>query len=90
MNNPHVRGYTRQFATELGMHADTSLAGAVVMGYLRALSRPPTPRELGETLAFVTAQEKRYSHEKKSPARELALTDLCHVLLSLNEFIYVY
>jgi len=90
MNNPQVRDYARRFAKTLSPHTQTSLASAVVMAYSRALSRPPTPRELGETLAFVTAQEKRYTDEKKSPARELALADFCQVLLGLNEFIYVY
>ena len=51
--------------------------------YWRSLSREPTDSELLDCVTFV-----RQQHEYHGSA-ERALTDLCHVMFNLNEFVYV-
>ena len=51
--------------------------------YWRSLSRQPTSTELSDCVAFV-----RQQHDYHGSA-ERALTDLCHVMFNLNEFVYV-
>ena len=51
-----------------------------------AFARPPLPEELHHTLRFLEDQGRR--HGKSADAPE-AWADLCHVLLSCNEFAYV-
>jgi hypothetical protein len=82
MNNPNVRGYARSFARRI---AGIPLEDAVKAGYEIALGRPPETAELVEALAFVQAQTQSYTESSK----QQALTDLCQVLMCLNEFVYV-
>jgi len=89
MNSPHVRRYATSFAERLAGLAASSRASAVVVGYLSALSRPPSESELERTIAFVGAQERRHRDDGNEDALNLALADFCQVLWSLNEFIYV-
>ena len=59
--------------------------------YGRCLSRAPTHKELANCLAFL--EQQRAFHSKTAnrsvTAQARALTDLCHVMFNLNEFIYV-
>jgi hypothetical protein len=50
--------------------------------YWRSLSRKPTDYELSDCVTFV-----RQQHEYHGSAAR-ALTDLCHVMFNLNEFVY--
>ena len=52
-----------------------------------ALGRVPSETELDQNLGFL-ARQRDYHHAKDDPALA-ALTDLCDVLLNLNEFVYV-
>ncbi len=54
-----------------------------------AFSRPPTGDEISILDAFVTAQQSRYAAAGPDAARRAALADLCQMLLSANEFVYV-
>jgi hypothetical protein len=57
-----------------------------------ALSREPTETELIRGIAFLK-QQFAFHHETpdRDPeqSRQLALTDLCHVMINLNEFVFV-
>jgi len=44
---------------------------------------------LADAVDFLKAQLAAYQADGKTNARELALADLCQVLLGLNEFVYV-
>ena len=90
MNSRQVREYAKSFAKGLAPHARNGLPTAAVIGYLKTVSRAPTPRELERSVKFLEAQTKRYTEEKKANAKDLALVDFCQVLFSLNEFIYAY
>jgi hypothetical protein len=56
-----------------------------------AFARPPTDAESSAAVEFIRAQTTGYADDKTTPdkARQLALADLCHMLLSSNEFLYV-
>ena len=59
--------------------------------YGRCLSRPPTSKELTNCLAFLNQQRRFHSKtaNRSATAPAHALTDLCHVMFNLNEFVYV-
>jgi hypothetical protein len=58
---------------------------------LIAYGRPATASELATLTQFVDAQQAKYVELKSASdvARRQALADLCHMLLSANEFVYV-
>jgi hypothetical protein len=89
MNNAQVRNCAKGFAKRIAPDAKVSLEQAVQAGYLVALARKPTADELADSLAFVQAQAKRHESGGNANGRELALADLCQVLMCLNEFVYV-
>jgi hypothetical protein len=61
-----------------------------------AFCRPATDKENAKLTAFLATQAERYlagigqpTLEQKQQAQRRALADLCHMLLSANEFAYV-
>jgi hypothetical protein len=54
-----------------------------------ALARPPRQGELNAMVAFLGKQATRYSGLAPEALRLRVYTDLCQVLLSANEFVYV-
>ena len=56
-----------------------------------ALARKPQAAELKHSLAFVREQAKNHKSTNASAdkATQMALADLCHMLLSTSEFLYV-
>ena len=88
MNNPQVRDASRQFATRLSPVAMQSLDDAVRLGYLTAVSRPPSADELSGTVEFLRQQGTSYSATDPNAGLSRALIDFCQVLFCLNEFIY--
>jgi hypothetical protein len=94
MNNPNVRGYAQAFAhrvLEATASADDASAAsqAIEYAYQLALSRPPSPAELQDGVAFLETQTASYEADGQAGARQLAMADFCQVLMSLNEFVYV-
>jgi hypothetical protein len=87
MNSPQVRAWSQSFARKLSRF-ETSLGDAVDQAYQIALSRRPTEAEKKRNVEFLEAQIAAYKAESKPNASELALTDFCQVVLSLNEFVY--
>jgi hypothetical protein len=87
MNNSVVRDSAAALAGRLTRLSDPS--AAIRSAYALALSRPPKPRELADSLAFLGEQRSSYQAEKRADAEERALADLCQVLLGLNEFLYI-
>jgi mono/diheme cytochrome c family protein len=89
MNNSNVREYAKAFATKIVGDEKESIQLPVDRAYLTAIARPPTNDELDASTSFVQQQMASYQEESPSNARLLALTDLCQVLLSLSEFVYL-
>jgi hypothetical protein len=56
---------------------------------LLAFGRPPTENERGLFAAFLDQQTQQHSKLQPVEAQRRAVTDLCHMLLSANEFAYV-
>jgi hypothetical protein len=86
MNNPQVRSWARALGKRAGEGVKAS-EEAIHRAYRIALSRDATPEELAEAVAFIRSQEASY--EGKADARDLALTDFCHVVTCLNQLMYV-
>ena len=75
--------YKRVLAGTTGRLGDMDV---VDRAYRYALARPPHDEERSEALAFLERQAATYP---AATSRQQALTDLCHVLMCLNEFVYV-
>jgi len=88
LNNSTVRDSARAFAARATTGPDAG-AAAVRRAYLIGLSRAPDETELADAVAFLDAQSAQYTADGKADARQLAMTDLCQVILGLNEFVYV-
>jgi len=88
MNSSYVREYAGNFAKQL-LSDNTTTAEIVKAGYWKTISRDPSERELTATVRFLDAQTQSYTAEKQPNPRELAVTDFCQALFSLNEFIYI-
>ncbi|MCI0639769.1 MAG: PSD1 and planctomycete cytochrome C domain-containing protein [Gemmataceae bacterium] len=86
LNNPQVRAAARGLARRAAPSADTPLEKAVEAAYRIALTRLPTREEAQDALAFLAQQT---AMTPGAAGRETALTDFCHVLFCLNEFVYV-
>ena len=88
LNSDAVVGSAQAFADRAWREAPDAPIDFVV---LVALSREATADELKILGDFVTEQQARHSaHGDPSDAsRRKALTDLCHMLLASNEFVYV-
>src|SRR5262249_45307736 len=89
MTTPQIRHYARHLALRAAADASIPLEKAIQHAYQIAVARPPNAEELAESIAFVEQQTQSYTAAGKANGRELALTDLCQTLMSLNEFVYV-
>jgi hypothetical protein len=85
MNSPFVRQQAERLAERIRTPKDAPLATAIERGYRTAFSRAPTKEEQGRMLAFVEKQRGAGG----APGESKALVEFCHVLLCLNEFVYV-
>jgi len=81
MNNPRIRDAASAAAQQLG----NDVPSAIRRAYRNLLQRDPTEAELADATAFVHEQATTYQPNNATAA----LTDLCQVLLCLNEFVYV-
>ena len=92
LNEPFVRTLARDFADRLMNQHEDNLQ-IVRGGYQLALSRAPSNDERDWALKFISEQMKqRQDRQTELPSeivRQLAITDFCQVLFSLNEFSYV-
>jgi hypothetical protein len=84
LNDEFVLRQAHFFADRITTEAGSDPQAQVVRGYLVALGREPDKEELRLNLDFLLSQGQ--FHDGNALA---ALTDLAHVLLNLNEFVYV-
>jgi hypothetical protein len=85
LNNSAVRGYAAKFAERVKGEP----ASAVSKAYALAFGRKPTDAESADAIAFLAGQADGYRRAEKANAEDLALTDFCHALMCLNEFVYI-
>jgi len=84
MNNANMRRHAKSFAARL--KDAPSLDAAIDLAYRWALARLPDSQEKADARAFIDEQAKSYP---AAAAQTQALGDFCHVLMCLNEFVYV-
>ncbi len=99
LNNEFVLLQSRHFASRVRQTAGQEPESQVKAAYHFALSRDPTPREMADNLRFLKEQRAHHAAKPPQPAPGAglaqgdpdlrALTDLCNVILNLNEFLYV-
>ncbi|MDB5310421.1 MAG: hypothetical protein JWO38_4623 [Gemmataceae bacterium] len=80
LNDAIVLGYAKVFAARVLKSAGTDPDQAIERSFELALSRGPTTEEREALRGFLK--------QHKGPFPD-AVTDLCHALLNLNEFLYV-
>jgi hypothetical protein len=87
MNSPFVRGQAEKLARRVLPAKDAPLSSAIERAYQMALARLPQESERARMLAFVESQRAAMGGDPAATGK--ALTEFCHVLLCLNEFVYV-
>ena len=88
MNSPQVREYARGFARRVQSRDRDDV---VHQAWLTSLSRHPTAAERTAATKFLLHQSESYAADGRTviEADVLALTDLCQMIFSLNEFVYL-
>jgi hypothetical protein len=89
LNNEFSLLQSQHFAARVRAAAGDSAESQVKTAYEIALSRDPKPAEMADNLAFLKERQAHHAAKPAGAANLLALTDLCNVILNLNEFIYV-
>ena len=89
MNSEFVTLQAKRFAERLRKAGSNDSSTQIRRAYRVALSRDPSPEEFERTIEFVGSQEDYHAGRAVEDPNLEALTDLCSVLLNLNEFVYV-
>jgi mono/diheme cytochrome c family protein len=92
LNDPFTNQHSALLSQRIWNSAGPDRKAQVIELYGIALSRKPNARELERGIAFLKQQfDFHHQTPDRDPevSRQLALTDLCHVMLNLNEFIFV-
>ncbi|MBL8793672.1 MAG: PSD1 domain-containing protein [Planctomycetia bacterium] len=90
MNGEFMNDQAAHFAERVRREAGDDPARQIERAFWLALSRQPTKDEIQQVAGFLRQQADQPG-VKRTPAEAVraALTDLCHVLLTCNEFVYV-
>ena len=86
LNNRLILEQAALFAARVRREAGDNAAAQIERAWRIALSRSPSAEEVEGNLAFL-ARQRDYHARHADPALA-ALTDLCDVVLNLNEFVY--
>lgn len=87
MNSPFVRQQAEKLLARLPAAPETTLAEKIDQAYLITFARVPIDAERTRMLSFIEAQRDTYGTDPA--ALNKALGEFCHVLLCLNEFVYI-
>ena len=87
-NSEFTREESRHIAERVVREAGADTATLIDRAYRLILSRPSTAKQKLLTQEFLTKQTGLYTKRGKE-ASLLAFTDLCHVLINSNEFLYL-
>ena len=87
MNDPLVRSAADGLADRARKAVGDDDTQAIEYCFRAALSRPPSPDEVARFTGFLSAREEAADADDAN--RQAALSDACHLMLCLNEFIYV-
>jgi len=89
MNSPVVRSYAEGLAGNSKSSNDDLVSTRIRIAYETCFSRKPTDSELQLATEFILEQSKSYEALGRADHQELAITDWCQALLSLNEFVFL-
>ncbi len=86
INSPQGRGYAAGLAKRI---ESPDVAASIAQAFNLTVNREPTNEELSVLTKFLESQTalRRSQNEADAPAQ--AMTDLCQMILSMNEFIYI-
>lgn len=88
MNSPLVRQQAEKLFARIKPAPGESLSAVVDRGYQIAFGRTPTEPEQTRMLAFIDQQRSALGAATPETT-DKALVEFCHVLLCLNEFVYI-
>jgi mono/diheme cytochrome c family protein len=90
MNSPQVRSYADAWAAKLQELPTEQVARRA---YLEAFGRFPSDTEIGLARGFIDQQTETHRADPTNgsgdAARRVAVADLCQMLMSMNEFVYI-
>ena len=94
LNDPFLLEHAGHACERLAISADLEdTEQAIAAAYLQILSRTPSPAELARCREYLAKQIDVYrsaeSAHDAAAASRLAVTDLCHMLICANEFLYL-
>ncbi len=97
LNNDFVHAQSGEFAARVVRDAGDDPAAQIERAWWLALARAPSADERANAIEHLATQQKNFAARaaqdgkaaSDADARRAALASLCHVLLNLNEFIYV-
>ena len=90
LNNEFVLLHARHFAERVIEDVGTDREAQVRRAYQIALGRDPGPGELARNSEFLDKQAAYHAdRDSEQSTNHAALTDLCDVMLNLNEFVYI-
>ncbi len=89
LNNDFFVRHADSFASRVQRIAGPEQDDLVRTAYRIALGRGPMAEELDWNVSFLNQQMALYQNDEVGDAAHAALADLCHVVLNLNEFIYI-
>jgi hypothetical protein len=88
MNSPFVRRQAEKLASRIKPSDGAPLSSAIDRGYRIAFGRAPTEPEQARMQAFLDQQRMALGADT-AETTDKALVEFCHVLLCLNEFVYI-
>ncbi len=91
MNDDFVNDQAGHLALRVKKEAGTAVEKQAERALWIALSRQPSGNRIADAIAFLNRQAKSHGADGRSAdsAAAEAMTDLCHVLLNCNEFIFL-
>ncbi|MCA9211973.1 MAG: PSD1 domain-containing protein [Planctomycetales bacterium] len=89
LNDKFVRAVAGDFATRLIESNSSDDRKLVAEAFELSFGRPPNETELNTSADFICTQTESRKARSEDSARYEAVTDFCHTLFGLNEFIYV-
>lgn len=87
LNSPGVREFATTFAARVRPDSEVSIEESIDRVYQVALARPATGTERSALKEFI--QQQQSLRGGNAHAGDLAMRDFCHLVLCMNEFIYI-
>jgi hypothetical protein len=91
LNSEFLFAQSDKFAARVRESAGPGIEEQIAFAFQLAYARQPTSDELAKSIAFLADQKRLLEspESQEDKAQQQALADLCHMLLSSNEFLYV-